>query len=60
MEAIEPGADPSAQLSPSWERTASAPGGRSILRNRADGSMPTSGATSTPGLIGPIGYDVEK
>jgi pilus assembly protein CpaC len=60
MEAIEPAADPSAQLSPSWERTASAPGGRSILRNRTDGSMPTSGATSTPGLIGPIGYDVEK
>jgi hypothetical protein len=61
MEPIEPGADPAAhQQSPPWQRTASAPSGRSILRHRADGATATGGPTSTPGLIGPIGYDVQK
>lgn len=61
MEPIEPGADPSArQQSPPWQRTAAAPSGRSILRHRADGATPVVGSTSTPGLIGPIGYDVQK
>ncbi len=59
---MEPGvpADPAAGLpGPSWQRTAAAPN-RSILHNRPAGSTPPGGATSTPGLIGPIGYDVEK
>jgi hypothetical protein len=61
VEPIEPGADPSAhQQSPQWQRTASSPGGRSILHNRAGGAAPAGGATSTPGLIGPLGYDVQK
>lgn len=60
---MEPGvpADPAAGLpGPSWQRTASAPANRSILHNRPAGAIPPATATSTPGLIGPIGYDVEK
>ncbi len=53
--------DPAASQSlPQWQRTAAGSPNRSILHNRPNGSTGAAGATSTPGLIGPIGYDVQK
>jgi hypothetical protein len=53
--------DPAASYGrPQWQRTALAPVNHSILHNRPAGAMPATGPTSTPGLIGPIGYDVQK
>jgi pilus assembly protein CpaC len=47
--------DPAANhMMPQWQRTANAPAGQ-VTR-----SVLTGPTTSTPGLIGPIGYDVQK
>jgi pilus assembly protein CpaC len=47
--------DPAANhMMPQWQRTATAPAGQ-VTR-----SVLTGPTTSTPGLIGPIGYDVQK
>jgi pilus assembly protein CpaC len=53
------GFDPSAQAAPQWQRTASVVKGRQI-RSNPQGPRTTAPPTSTPGLIGPIGYDVQK
>jgi pilus assembly protein CpaC len=45
---------------PQWQRTAGAPMNRNIRPNPVVGPTLSGPATSTPGLIGPIGYDVQK
>jgi pilus assembly protein CpaC len=49
--------DPAASRGPHWNRTASAVTSRQV---RSANSRSGGPATSTPGLIGPIGYDVQK
>ncbi|HYO24005.1 MAG TPA: pilus assembly protein N-terminal domain-containing protein [Lacipirellulaceae bacterium] len=63
MEPVQPGGasppDPAANmLPPQWQRTASAD--RTMRTTAPAGPMLGEPATSTPGLIGPIGYDVQK
>ena len=53
--------DPAASSrSRSWQRTAALPANRSIRTTRPSRPTASRPATSTPGLIGPIGYDVQK
>lgn len=53
--------DPAAnRVPPQWQRTASAVTSRQIRSNPNHRPMVNTPATSTPGLIGPIGYDVQK
>jgi pilus assembly protein CpaC len=49
--------DPAASRGPQWQRTASAVTNRQV---RHASGRPNGMPTSTPGLIGPIGYDVQK
>jgi pilus assembly protein CpaC len=52
--------DPAAsRVTPQWQRTASVVTNRQI-RSNPNGPRLGSATTSTPGLIGPIGYDVQK
>jgi pilus assembly protein CpaC len=65
LEPLSPGAvappDPAAnRVPPQWQRTASAVTSRQIRSNPHPGPMGANPTTSTPGLIGPIGYDVQK
>lgn len=53
--------DPAAQLPQApWQRTAQAPSHPSNRYNPSPAPAPAAPATSTPGLIGSIGYDVQK
>jgi hypothetical protein len=53
--------DPAAQQGQApWQRTAALPNNRSIPHNPTAGAALPPRTTSTPGLIGPIGYDVAK
>jgi pilus assembly protein CpaC len=55
------GADPSAGVGrPQWQGVALSGNKPPMRYNRAASTSPSSHATSTPGLIGPIGYDVQK
>jgi hypothetical protein len=71
----QPAAQPAAQPQPSatplpdpaaarpqasWQRTAAAPVFPRNQHNPAPMQPAATPATSTPGLIGPIGYDVQK
>jgi pilus assembly protein CpaC len=65
FEPVPPGGaappDPAAQQGqPPWQRTAALPNNRSIPHNPTIGPALPPRTTSTPGLIGPIGYDVAK
>jgi len=53
--------DPAAQVPPApWQRTAQAPTHPTSRYNPNSAPILAPPATSTPGLIGPIGYDVQK
>jgi hypothetical protein len=54
--------DPAASIQRTpWQRTAAAvPVSRRNHYNPASAQPTTTPATSTPGLIGPVGYDVQK
>jgi pilus assembly protein CpaC len=65
FEPVSPGQtippDPAANRTPpQWQRTAALPANRSIRTNPPTAPTLIGPSTSTPGLIGPIGYDVQK
>jgi pilus assembly protein CpaC len=59
--AAQPLPDPAAQApQPEYHRMAASPQGQHIRYNPPPVQPASAPATSTPGLIGPIGYDVQK
>jgi pilus assembly protein CpaC len=47
-------------LQPSWQNAPSIPSNQTVRHNPTPTLAPANRTTSTPGLIGPIGYDVQK